>query len=156
MTVFDCGEHYNIWVECACSYALSGVPIEFFDNLVFLSTAERDACRIAEEYRKKEIILLSDRILPKGVADEGDANVRYFIFTVLHEIVHAFRKHRPPNSISQEEHEAQERKADEHALEWFNQHIRERNNPYMAEITMREVNDMRERNQELMERLTES
>ncbi len=155
MVTYVCGYNYDRGVECACSYLPDAVVEEHGDNLVFMSTAERDACRVAAQYREKEIILLSDRILPKAHDYEEDANVRYFIFAVLHEVVHAIRNHRPNNALTPEEIQAQENEADEQALEWFNQHVEERNNPDLLPLTMVEVNQARELNQELMHQLYE-
>ena len=52
--MLDCGDFYNHWVEIALEY----LPIEVFDdhkeNLVFVSAAQRDGCRLAStcpEYR---------------------------------------------------------------------------------------------------------
>ena len=69
--MLDCGDRYNQWVKIALGY----LPIEILDenseNLVFISTAQRDACRVARFYcENREVILLSERILPKQGAVE--------------------------------------------------------------------------------------
>jgi IrrE N-terminal-like domain len=158
MPTYVCGKRgFDLWVEVACSYASKDIPREFGDNLVFLSTVEMDACRVGEEYRQKEIILLSERLLPKSpLTSEGDYQVRYLIFAVLHEIAHVYLQHQPPNTITPEVNQAQEDEADALALNWFNQHVEERGNPYLQGITMKEVEGMRHRYQALIvERLEE-
>ena len=154
--MLDCGDRYNQWVQYALEYLPQAVLDEHKENLVFISTAQRDACRVARHYcENREVILLSDRILPKQGANEGHTEVRYFIFTVLHEVVHAIKKHRSPkfDNLTAEENQAQEDEADKIAFEWFNEHIKERNNPYLKAITKEEINAMQAKNQTLMENL---
>ncbi len=152
--MLDCGGKYNQWVQNALMY----LPMKVFDdhkeNLIFSSTAERDGCRMARHScENREVILLSERILPKKGAAEDQKEVRYFIFVVLHEIVHAIKKHKSPkfDSLSASESQAQEDDADSLALDWFNQHIEALNNTYLKSLTMEEVDDARERNQRRME-----
>jgi hypothetical protein len=154
--MLDCGGRYNRWVEIALGY----LPVEVLDenkeNLVFISTAQMDACRVARHYcENREIILLSDRILPKRGADEGQSEVRYFIFTVLHEIVHAIKKHKSPkfDDLSEAQYQAQEEEADNLAFRWFNQHINELNNKYLPPLTTDEVEEVEQKNKELMDKL---
>jgi hypothetical protein len=154
--MLDCGDRYNRWVEIALGY----LPVEILDehkeNLVFISTAQVDACRVARHYcENREVILLSDRILPKQHAVEDQPEVRNFIFTVLHEIVHAIKKHKSPkfDGLSEEQNQAQEDEADELAFEWYNQHIKELDNEYLPPLSKEEVEIIQKRNLELMERI---
>lgn len=151
--MLDCGDFYNQWVEIALEY----LPIEVFDdhkeNLVFVSAAQRDGCRLARQNcENREVVLLSERILPKRGAIEDDPDVRYFIFVVLHEIVHAIKKHKSPkfDSLSDVDNQAQEDEADSLALEWFNRHVEALNNPYMKPVTIDEIEAAQERNQRQM------
>lgn len=151
--MLDCGDFYNGWVEIALGY----LPIEVFDeqkeNLVFVSTAQRDGCRLARKNcEDREVILLSERVLPKSRAKEDDSNVRYFIFVLLHEVVHAIKKHKSPkfDSLSDADNQAQETEADSLALEWFNQHIAALNSPYMKPLTVEEIEVAQEHNQQKM------
>ena len=154
---FDCGcEHYNVWVDTALGYLPDEVVSGYEGKLTFLSTGTRDATRVARKYREQgEIILLSDRILPNQRAQENDPDIRYFIFAVLHEVVHATKDHKSPkfDELSPDEAEVQEDEADALALCWFNQQIAERKNPYLPPLTMEEVNFEREKNQMRMEKL---
>ena len=74
---------------------------------------------------------------------------------VLHEVVHAIKKHKSPkfDNLTEQENQAQEDEADVIALEWFNEHIRELNNPYLKPITREEIRDIQQKNQALMENL---
>lgn len=154
--MIDCGDRYNQWVEIALEY----LPIEVLDenknNLVFISTAQRDACRVARLYcENREVIFLSDRILPKQGSVEDQPAVRYFIFTLLHEAAHAIKNHKSPkfDDLTKDENQAQEDEADNLAFEWFNMHVRERNNLHLEPITQEEIEVAEQRGQELMEQL---
>ncbi len=95
---------------------------------------------------------MSERILPKRGAIEDDPDVRYFIFVVLHEIVHAIKKHKSSkfDSLSDADNQAQEDEADSLALEWFNRHVEALNNPFMKPLTIDEIEAAQERNQRQM------
>ncbi len=157
--LLHCGDYYNFWVEKAVKF----LPEEIFhlleDKIAFFSTAQRDGCRIARHICKnREIILLSERILPKKRACEDQREVRYFIFAVLHEIVHAFKKHPSPlyDNLTQKEAAADEKEADDLALSWHNEFIEKRNNPYLKPLTIKEINEIRAENIKLMEKLYEN
>jgi hypothetical protein len=57
------------------------------------------------------------------------------------------------DKISEMENQARDNEADAVALEWFNQHLKELNNPYAKQITVEEINKMRQKNKDLMEKL---
>jgi len=154
--MIECGYRYNQWVQVALEYLPPAVLDENKEKLLFISTAELDACRVARHYCKnREIILLSERILPKKSANGGQSEVRYFIFVVLHEVAHVIKKHKSPklDNLTEQEKAAQEKEADTIALEWFNEHVKELNNPYIKPLSIAEINDMREKNQVIMEKL---
>ena len=154
--MLECGSYYNQWVEIALKYLPQAVLEENKDKLVFITTAQRDGCRIARYYcENREVILLSERILPKQGADEGQPEVRYFIYVVLHEASHAIRKHKSQkfDGLTTEEDKAQEAEADEIALEWFNEHVKARNNEYLKPITREEIEQAKSKNQALMKKL---
>jgi len=156
--MLNCGNRYNQWVQTALCYLPSDVLDEHKENLVFYSTAERDGCRVARHNcENREVILLSDRVLPKQGANEGQPDVRYFIFTVLHETAHAIKKHKSPkfDNLSVEQNQAQEDEADNLALDWFNQHIKELNNKNQLPLTMSEVETAQQKSQDVMEKLYE-
>jgi len=154
--MLDCGDHYNQWIQFALEYLPVAVLDENKEKLVFISTAHRDACRVARNYcENREVILLSERILPKQGTDERQPEVRYFFFVVLHEVVHAVKKHKSPkfDNLTTTENEAQEDEADRIALEWFNGHVKASNNPYLKPLSLDEINEMRRQNLELMKNL---
>lgn len=153
--MLNCGDKYNQWVQNALYYLPQDILDEHKENIVFISTAHLDACRVARYFsEKREIIILSERILPKQHANEGQPEVRYFIYTVLHEVVHAIKNHKSPkfDKLTREEIQAQEDEADKMASEWFNQHVKERDNPHLKPLTEEEVKLVQEWNQCLMEK----
>jgi hypothetical protein len=151
--MLDCGFSRNRWVEIALSY----LPYEFLDEhkegLVFIALSECDACRLAPQYREREIILLSDHVFPVAGAAEDHLLARYFFFVVLHEVAHAIKRHKSPrfDRLSKEENDAQEREADDLAYRWFNQHIEQEGNPFLVSLTPSEVREAQDQNQKLMQ-----
>ena len=123
--IIDCDPQQKHWVEIALEY----LPCDIHDlsgqELVFISLGEMDACRLPYQYRGREIIFLSDRIFPLAGAPESDLTVKYFIFTVLHEVAHAIKRHKSPSldRLTREEWQQQEDEADQLASEWFNNHV---------------------------------
>lgn len=150
--MIDCGYSRNRWVEIALGYLPYEVLDEHKEGLVFIALGECDACRLAPQYREREIILLSDHVFPDPGVAVDHATARYFIFAVLHEVAHAIRKHRSPrfDDLSKEENEAQEREADDLAYQWFNDHVKQQDNPYLLPLSADEVRRAQERNQALM------
>ncbi len=74
---------------------------------------------------------------------------------MLHEVLHAIKKHKSPkfDELTPEENEAQEAEADAIALEWFNEHVKARNNQYLKPITREEIEQAQSKNQALMKKL---
>lgn len=154
--MLHCGDWYNRWVEIALHYLPRDLLDEHKERLAFLAMGQRDGCRVGRELcENREIIILSEHILPKSGAKETQSEVRYFIYVVLHEVAHAIRKHRSPlfDDLTTEENRAQEDEADALALQWFNDHIKALNNPYLPPLTREDIEDAQARNQELMKRL---
>lgn len=154
--MLSCGENYNHWVARALKHLPISVLAENKDKLYFVSTAHRDGSRLARmSCENREVIVLSERILPKRGASLGDDDVRYFVYVVLHETVHAIKKHKSLkfDSLSDEECQAQEDEADSLALEWFNAYVDAQNNPYMKKLTVEEIEVAQARNQQRMEDL---
>lgn len=154
--MLDCGSSRNRWVEIALGYLPYDVLEEHKEGLVFIAMGERDACRLARQYREREIILLSEHIFPDPGVAANHPTARYFIFAVLHEVAHAIRKHRSPrfDGLSKEENDAQEREADELAYQWFNDHVKREDNPYLLPLAADEVRKAQERNQQIMKERT--
>ena len=153
--MLDCGP-YDRWFEIALGYLLRDVLDEHKENLAFISMAHRDGCRLSRVLcETREIILVSDHVLPKGQTDEGQPDVRYFIYVVLHEVAHAIRKHKSPqyDSLTQEEYQAQEEEADTLAFQWFNDHIALLENPYLPAISREEIEQAQAKSQKIMEGL---
>jgi hypothetical protein len=153
--ILDCGYNHNRWLEIALDY----LPVNILENgeedFFFTSTATRDACRVARYYcSTREIILISERILPStNIVYQTDHRARYFIYVVLHEVAHAIKKHKSPlfDDLSEEEFVSQEKEADDLAMKWFNDHVREINN--LPPITKKEIKLAQEDQQQIMKKL---
>lgn len=152
--MFQCGPEANFWLRLIVTEGMPRAVLEqWHDKLAFISTFGRDGFRINRALREsRELIFLSERILPSTGMDENDPIVRYFMFACLHESVHAIKQHKPPNEISTSENEAQEREADELAFQWFNRYVRDRGNEAIPLLTRDEVDKAQARNQEIMKR----
>ena len=155
--VLDCGCWHNRCLQAALEYLPDDVSDGNPTDLVFLSTVAQDACRVAREYGKtRDIILISERILPSGREfDQNDPQARYFIFVVLHETVHAVKRHKSPFSdgLSPEESVRQEEEADSLAMEWFNEHVAKRS--MYPPMTVNELTEAQEKQQILMKQLND-
>lgn len=153
--MLDCGP-YSQRVEIALRYLPRDVLEEHKEKLAFISMAHRDGCRLARAVcENREVIVLSEHVLPKAHADETQSDVRYFIYVVLHEVAHAIKKHRSPqyDSLTEEEFDAQEEEADRLALQWFNEHIAILANPRLPAITREEIELAQAKSREIMQRL---
>ncbi len=153
--MLDCGP-YDRWVEIALGYLPREILEEHKENLAFISMAHRDGTRLARlTCETREVIVLSEHVLPNIHANEGQSEVRYFFYVVLHEVAHAIKKHRSPqyDSLTNEEFEAQEKEADDLAFKWFNDHITALANPYLPAITDEEIKLAQTKSQEVMQRL---
>lgn len=154
--MLDCGDWYNQWVQNALEYLPRDVLDEHKERLVFVAMGQKDGCRLARVLcENREVIVLAEHVLPKAHANEGQPEVRYFIYVVLHEVVHAIKRHRSPlyDSLIPQEIEAQETEADDLALQWFNDHIKAHTNPYLPPITRKEINEARAKSRAVMEKL---
>jgi hypothetical protein len=150
-----CGRRANGWLEVALMRCL---PVEMLDEwkerLAFLSTVNSDAFRIGTKTRlERELIFISEHIIPPKDVAEDHPDVRYFIFVALHEIAHVIRQHRPPNEIYAEDNQAQEDEADALAFAWFNSYIKRANHPHLKEFTTQERDDAAQRNKVKLEAL---
>jgi hypothetical protein len=149
--MLNCGASGDYWAR----YALGCVPDdlwnEWHDKLAFVCLAGSDGRRLNRAaYANRDIIILSERIVPKEHANEGSPDVRYFVFCVLHETAHVICRHRPPNQISTDENVAQEAEANSLAFRWFNDYLQERNHPDLPEFTLAELNRAQAGNQAAM------
>ena len=124
MASLNCGHDGDFWVE----RALGCIPDEIWDkhgdSFAFVCTADSDGRRLGRAFAEgKHIIVLSERVIPRGPVAEDHPGVRYLHFVVLHEVAHAVCDHRPPNEITPEANQAQEDEADALAFEWLNAYL---------------------------------
>ena len=146
--MIDCGRaDKNKWVEIALGYLPFEIFEELKEDLVFVAFDDMLACRLSQQQRQREVILVSNRLFPPAGDSEGDLMGKFFVWAILHEIAHAKCKHKNGkyDGISNEENESQEREADDLAYEWFNKHVSNVDNPYLLPITGEEVNDAKSR-----------
>lgn len=126
--LIDCGDDYeNGAVRSVLEdYLPPDVLGAFNGRLALVSTSSMDGIRLTKSFcRDRDVIVLSERILPvKSGDEEFHPRYRYFIFVVLRELAHACKNHLSPSldGLTVEEAAAQEREACELAFEWFNEH----------------------------------
>lgn len=143
-----CGEPCGWWVYQALKFLPPSFVDDWKDKLAFYSTSGRDACRVSRTIcQEREIILLSERIVPKTLAFTDPA-ARYFIFAVLHEVAHAVKMHNHPADAMDKR--MQEKEADEIAFAWFNEHVQLEGKRDLRNLTMEEIEQARAKNQKLM------
>ena len=151
MASIDCGHDGNFWIE----HALRCIPEEIWDEhddrFAFVSTTDSDGRRLGRAFADgKHIIVLAERIIPRGPVAEDHPGVRYLYFVVLHEVAHAVRDHRPPSEISPEANQAQEDEANALAFEWLNAHLATKIVNGLALYTADELNRAQEHMQSKM------
>lgn len=125
------------WIEIAFNYLPEGALKGMQAELAVIAIGRLGACRLPDQYRERELVLIADWLFPSAGNSEGDDTGRLFIFTLLHEIAHAVCRHKSPllDKLSPETNQAQEDEADQLAVAWFNQHIGKQENEYLK--TMR-------------------
>ena len=145
----DCGGDYaNAVVRSVVEdYLPPDVLSAFSGRVAFVSTTSMDGIRLTKSFcRDREIIVLSERIIPvKSGDEEFHPGYRYFIFVVLHELAHACRDHLSPSldGLTAAQVEAQERETDELALKWFNEHAS--TTLFQPPLTVAELEELREK-----------
>ncbi len=148
--MLHCGYSSNFWVQNALNYLPPDILEEHKEKLVLISTSEVDACRVARVLcKERELIILSERIFPKKGMNEASPETRYFTFVVLHEIAHAINKHKSPmfDKLTQEEAKIQEQEANRLAFQWYNNYVKEKNNPNLPILTQEEIDEAQNKNQ---------
>jgi hypothetical protein len=145
--LIDCGGDYeNAAVRSVLEeYLLPDVLSAFNGRLALLSTTSVDGVRLPRSFcRDRDVIVLSERIMPSSGDEEFHPDYRYFIFVVLHEVAHACRDHLSPSldGLSAAEAAAQERETEELALKWFNDHAS--TTLFQPPLTVAEVEELRE------------
>ena len=138
--MFDCSQDAKFWIIHALNCLPEDVRATQQDRLAFVCMDTSDGRRLTPAFcQEREIIILSERIVPRGCLPQDDLKVRYFVFAVLHEIAHGVSRHLPPNQISEQQDAAQEKEAHTLAFAWFNNYIRTRNSPDLREFTEEEL-----------------
>ncbi len=148
--MFSCSYDAKFWI----CHALRCLPSEIWDSLrerlAFVCMDSSDGRRLTHEFcENHEIIILSERIVPRGNVAEDDSKVRYFMFAVLHEVAHAVCDHQAPKAISEAENVGQENDADRFAFAWFNEYLKSKN---QQEFTSAELAKAQMANKEAWER----
>jgi hypothetical protein len=145
--MIDCGgDHANAAVRSVLEdYLPPDVMSAFSGRLAFVSTTSVDGVRLTKSFcRDREVIVLSERIIPEKSGDEEfHPSYRYFIFVVLREVAHACRDDPSPSldGLTTAEADAQERETDELALKWFNEHAS--TTLFQPVLTLAEVEELR-------------
>ncbi len=116
------------WIEIALNYLPENIRSKEGQNLSIISVGELGACHLPQQYREREIVLLSDWLYPPEGVSEGDPTARFFIIAVLHEVAHAVCGHKSPllDKLTDKERQDQENEALNLSINWFNQHVESR------------------------------
>jgi hypothetical protein len=147
--LIECGGDYaNAAVRSALeSYLPADVLSAFDGRLALVSTGNVDGVRLTKSFcRDRDVIVLSERILPvKSGDEEFHPGYRHFIFVVLREVAHACKDHLSPLSddLTAAQVESQGREADKLALKWFNEHAS--TTLFQPRLTIAEVEELREK-----------
>jgi len=138
--LIDGDQSHIRWIEIALGYLPEETLRTEGANLAIIGIGSIGGCRLPQQYRQREIVLLSDWIFPPAGNSEGDKAGQFFIITLLHEIAHAVFRHKSPllDKLTPEELQAQEDEADSMAIGWFNSHVEHRDNKYLKAISTEE------------------
>ena len=132
--MFDCSYDAQVWIRHALKCLPEDIFVSYLDRLAFVCMDTSDARRLTSSFCEgRDIIVLSERIIPRGPLCEDNLRVRYFWFAVLHEVAHAVSQHLSPNQITDAENQAQEIEANKLAFEWFNHYLVKKNLPEFSE-----------------------
>ena len=130
----DCSYSAKYWINFAISLLPRVIWDHFKGKLAIVCVDSSDGRRLTFEFCKnREIVILSERIVPNGPSSEIDPSVRYFVFVVLHEIAHAYCDHKAPNDLNEVQSSLQENEADNIAFDWYNEHLKLVNQPLFEE-----------------------
>jgi hypothetical protein len=142
-------------MEIALSYLPESVFLELDGNLAVLAVGSVGACRLTDQYRERELVIISDWLFPPSGDTEAEDTGRFFIVSLLHEVAHALSRHRSPklDGLSAEECRAQEDEADLLAIDWFNHHVTSREHPDLRIVEGDEFREMVERFAALLDHL---
>lgn len=145
--LIDGGRSHTRWIEIALEYVPEEVLAKEGDNLAIIGIGETGACRLPEQYREREIVLLADWIFPPVMHSEGDEVGRFFIISLLHEIAHAICRHKSPrlDQLTPAENLSQEDEADRMAVKWFNCHVERVGSEFMRPTTTTEFRELVDR-----------
>ena len=131
LSVFvDCSYEAKYWVDRAIGWLPSDVVEHLAGRLAIVCVDSSDGRRLTSEFcQGRQLIILSERIVPRGCLSEDDSRVRYFIFVVMHEIAHAICDHQAPRELPVLSAEGQEDEADVLAYKWLNEHLETTDQP---------------------------
>ena len=133
-------------IRTALKYLPQSVLGHLAENLTILTMTNRAAMRLSRPLcEAKEIIFISDRIFPRAGFLESESGFRGFVFVVMHEIAHAYLKHKCPvyDGIGRDEVEKQENEADMLARVWYNEYVTTHPEIQIPQITVKEMEAFR-------------
>ncbi len=135
------------WINIALGYLPEEILKDEGANLAIIGLGRIGGCQVPEQYRQRELVLLSDWIFPPPGHSEGDESGQFFIVTLLHEIAHAIRRHKSPalDELTFEEEQSQQEEADSLAISWYNHEIKLRNDQFLKAIQTTEFREIVER-----------
>lgn len=133
-------------IRSALKYLPQGVLDHLAEELTILTMTDKAATRLSRPLcETKEIIFISDRIFPRVGFLESESGFRFFVFVVMHEIAHAYLKHKCPvyDGIGRDAVNKQEREADLLARDWYNEYVAAHPEIEIPQITCEEMTAFR-------------
>jgi hypothetical protein len=133
-------------IRQALNYLPLTVIDQLKDNLSIFTMTNKAGVRLSRPLcQANDIIFLSDKIFPPEETPQTETNFRFFIIVLLHELVHAYLKHkcRVFHGISPDEVDKQELEADAMAMQWYNEYVEAHAELEIAAITKEEMDAFR-------------
>ena len=128
-------------IRKALDYLPNAVIELLKDELTIFTMTNKAATRLSRPLCKtKEIIFISNCIFPT-LGEQAKTEFRFFAFVLLHEIAHAYLKHKCQvfDGISQDEVDRQESEADSLARQWYNDYVEAHHELEINSITIEEM-----------------
>ena len=117
------GDKFNMWAEIALRDYLPKVIFhDLKEDLSFFCGSHADGSHIPKSVvGDREIIIISERVLPPSGTRAKDPDGQNFIKIIFHEVAHAYLKHKSQffDQLTQEQADQQEVEANELAYKWL-------------------------------------
>ena len=129
-------------IEIALNYLPQDIVDDLQGTLAILTMTHRWGIKLSTQLcQKYEIVLIGEGTFPKVGRLPHRDDFRHFIFIVLHEIAHAYLKHKCPyfDESTKDEIDANEDEATRNAIDWFNFSVKEKGINDQKDLTLDEI-----------------